>query len=149
VLKSRGIAVRTTDARPLLPDPDARITLRDGGGDGGGGDVLCFPSLVLYPLALQSDFVCALAEDEVLAERLAEMLPPPWDKTGEYIAEGVECYMETAMGGLVKVGKNVSVGKVLGSGKVEVVDEVVKILVVPRGKAAGWVEEFKEEKRKR
>ncbi|KAH0536159.1 hypothetical protein FGG08_006946 [Glutinoglossum americanum] len=143
-LRDRNIATRRSAAGTAsvpVPDLDAKISLDDDAG------VLYFPTLVLYPLAWQSDFISALGDDGALGPRLAEMLPPPWDEAGEYTPEGVECYMETVAGGLVKVGKKVPIGKVLGSGKVEVVDEVVKILVVPREKAAGWVEEFKEGKR--
>ena len=42
--------------------------------------------------------------------------------------------METLTGGLVKVGKKVPPGEVLGGGKVEVVDDLVKLMVVPRGR---------------
>ncbi|KAH0533498.1 hypothetical protein GP486_009002, partial [Trichoglossum hirsutum] len=142
-LKSRNITTRSTATQPLLPDPSARILLGD------DDNMLYFPTLVLYPLTLQSDFISKLREDELLAQRLLDMLPPPWDgpREYEYTPAAVECYMETAAGGLVKVGKKVPVGKVLGSGKVDVVDGVVRVLVVPREKSAKWIEEFKAAKR--
>ena len=65
-----------------------------------------------------------------------------------YTPKGVECYMETLDGGLVKLGRKVPLITVLGSGKVEVVDEVVRIFVVPKPKAEAWVGEFKAQKAK-
>jgi hypothetical protein len=47
---------------------------------------------------------------------------------------------------LVKVGKKVPLLKVLSGGKVEVVDELVRVYVVPKGKAEAWIREFKEKK---
>lgn len=52
--------------------------------------------------------------------------------------------METTAGGLIKVGKKMLLGKVLGCGKVEILDGLVKINVVPKDKAASWIEEFKK-----
>jgi len=76
----------------------------------------------------------------ILAERA------PWDRQGEYSPKGVECYVETMTGGLIKVGQKVTLLKLLTSGSVEVVDEVVRIFVVPKQKAEGWVADFKMKK---
>jgi len=54
--------------------------------------------------------------------------------------------METITGGLVKVGKNVTLLKILTTANVEVTDEVVRIFVVPKSKAESWVQEFKTKK---
>ncbi|KAI1209883.1 TPR-like protein [Annulohypoxylon truncatum] len=140
-LKARNIRTRTTAQPPemedagmkLVPDPDDPRSS------------LSFPAVLLYPAHLQSDFVKAFAEMETLADHLAYVFPLPWDAAREYTLGGVECYMETLTGGLVKVGKKVPLLKVL-SGNVEVVDEVVRIFVLPKAKAAAWVEEFKMKK---
>lgn len=58
--------------------------------------------------------------------------------------EGVEAYMETSVGGLIKVGKKMALYKVLQSGKVVVSDGLVKISIVPKGRCAAWIEEFKK-----
>lgn len=58
--------------------------------------------------------------------------------------EGVDAYMETSVGGLIKVGKKMPLHKVLQSGKVVVSDGLVRISVVPKGKSAAWIEEFKK-----
>lgn len=51
--------------------------------------------------------------------------------------------METAAGGLIKAGKKMTLGKILGSGKVEVLDGLVKVNIVPKDKATEWIDEFK------
>ncbi|KAI1394058.1 TPR-like protein [Hypoxylon trugodes] len=141
-LKARGIKTRTTAQPPemedaglrLVPDPDDPHS------------TLNFPAVLLYPAHLESDFIKAFGETETLADHLAYVFPLPWDKSKEYTAAGVECYMETLGGGLVKVGKKASLLKTLSSGNVEVVDEVVRFFVLPKAKAAAWVQEFKMKK---
>ena len=79
------------------------------------------------------------------------VLPPPWD-VGEGLhasAAEVEVYAEKAAAassggkaGLLKIGRKMKVGKVLEAG-VEVLDGLVKVYVLPKSKAVGWVEEMK------
>ncbi|KAI1098047.1 TPR-like protein [Jackrogersella minutella] len=141
-LKAREIRTRTTAQPPemedagvrLLPDPDDPRSS------------LSFPTVLLYPAHLESDFIKAFDETQCLADHLAYVFPLPWDAAGEYIVAGVECYMETLGGGLVKVGKKAPLLKVLSAGNVEVVDEVVRFFVLPKQKAAAWVQEFKAKK---
>ncbi|KAL8663163.1 MAG: hypothetical protein Q9202_004095 [Teloschistes flavicans] len=58
--------------------------------------------------------------------------------------KGVECFLETREGGgMMKVGRKVTLLDVLKGGKVEVVDQVVTVFVVPRARVSGWVEEMK------
>ncbi|KAH9841252.1 tpr repeat protein [Teratosphaeria destructans] len=138
-LRKRNILTRETSATPDMGD--AVISLTD---PKNINSTLTFPVILLYPLAAQSDFIKAIAEDESLADHLEYTLPVPWDESSEYCKDGVECYMETAAGGLIKAGKNLSLGKLLGSGKVEVVDGLVRISVVPRAKASTWIQEWKK-----
>ncbi|KAI0482866.1 TPR-like protein [Xylariaceae sp. FL0804] len=139
-----GRAPDLEDARVhLAPDPDS------------ASSALVFPALLLYPLAAQSDLVKAFAETDAPADHLAYVLPPPWDGDGdgdgggagglgEYAsAAAVECYMETAAGGLVRVGRRVPLLKMLYGGRCEVVDGLVRIYVLPRARAADWVRDFK------
>jgi hypothetical protein len=141
-LKARGIRTRATAQPPemedagvkLVPDPDDPASH------------LSFPTVLLYPAHLESDFVKAFNETEALADHLGYVFPLPWDREGAYTLAGVECYMETVAGGLIKVGKKVPLLKVLAGGKVEVVDEVVRIFILPKAQAAAWVEEFKMKK---
>jgi len=53
--------------------------------------------------------------------------------------------METISGGLIKVGRNMSLLGILGGGKVEIVDGVNVLL---KGKAGKWIEEVKARKGK-
>jgi len=111
---------------------------------------LVFPVIVLYPLTAQSDFIPTWREDETVEERLGMQVlaePPPWDGKSEYNWKGVEVFMETVTGGLVKVGKKVPLGEVLGGGKVEVVDDLVRLMVVPKASREAWIEEWKKRRR--
>ncbi len=56
--------------------------------------------------------------------------------------------METISGGLIKVGRNMSLLGILGGRKVEVVDGVVRVNVLLKGKAGKWIEEVKARKGK-
>jgi tetratricopeptide (TPR) repeat protein len=141
-LKARGIKTKTSSQPPemedskveLVPDPvDPTSTIS-------------FPAVLLYPLHLESDFIKAFNETETLGYHLGYILPLPWDKEGVYTIGGVECYMETIKGGLIKVGKKVSLLKVLSEGNVEVVDEVVRVFVLPKAGSEEWVKEFKRKK---
>ncbi|KAI8954086.1 TPR-like protein [Xylaria longipes] len=141
-LRAREIRTRATAQPPemedagvkLVPDPDDPASH------------LAFPTVLLYPAHLKSDFIKAFNETDSLADHLRYVFPLPWDTEGAYTLAGVECYMETIAGGLIKLGKKVPLLKVLSGGKVEVVDEVVRIFVLPKAQAAGWVEEFKMKK---
>ncbi|KAK3687299.1 hypothetical protein B0T22DRAFT_534727 [Podospora appendiculata] len=138
-IRARGIRVRSTGKPPDMED--AKVQLVPDPSD--PQSTLSFPTLLLYPVDFESDFVKAFNETETLDEHFAYIFPLPWDKAGVYTAAAVECYMETVAGGLIKVGRRVPLLKVLGGGSVEVVDELVKIFVVPKGKAEGWVRDFK------
>lgn len=99
---------------------------------------------MLYPLDSQSDFIKAFSEKERIVDHLEYIFPLPWDTKHEYSVEGVEAYMETVQSGLIKAGKKMALGKILGSGKVEVVDGLVRVFVLPKGRVEGWIEEFKK-----
>ena len=141
-LKAREIKVRRTEQPPEMDD--AKIRLSPDPVDPTSS--LEFPAVVLYPLRLESDFIKAWNEMEPLGHQLDYILPVPWDKEGEYTPKGVECYMETLTGGLLNVKRGATLLKMLSQANVEVVDEVVRVFVVPKAKAAGWVADFKEKK---
>lgn len=142
-LKTRGILSVTT---PNPPDmEDAAPQLAD---TADPRSLLSLPVLWLYPITAQSDFVKSVSEDETLSDHLTYILPPPWDDAKDYIPDNVECYMETSAGGLVKAGKKLTLLKLLGSGKVSLIDGIVKVNVVPKDKAAHWIEQFKLRKGK-
>jgi len=140
-LKQRKIATRKTMRAPNMED--AVVALSDAQD---AKSTLKFPVIFLYPLHAQSDFVKAVAEDESLAQHLDYILPTPWDDAHEYTKALVDCYMETAAGGIIKAGKNLSLLKLLTSDKVEVVDDLVKVNVLPKARAGEWIEDFKKHK---
>lgn len=142
-IRSRGILARETGDPPDMED--AKISLAD---PNDPKSVLSFPVIFLYPMEAQSDFIKACAEDETLADHLEYVLPPPWDEKADYAPEETECYMETVSGGLIKAGKKLILLKLLSGGKIEVTDGLVKVNVVPKKKAATFIEEFKKRKGK-
>ncbi|KAH7145768.1 hypothetical protein B0J13DRAFT_327158 [Dactylonectria estremocensis] len=138
-LHARNIKTRTTAQPPEMED--AKLELVPDADD--PRSTLSFPAVLLYPLHLESDFIKAFNETQSLEDHLSYVFPLPWDREREYTPAGVDCYVETREGGLLKMGKRVSLLKVLCTGKVEVVDEVVRIFVVPRAKAEAWIKEHK------
>lgn len=142
-LRARKIPTRTTPHPPAIPE--SAIALAN---PVDATSALTFPTMLLYPLHAQTDFIQAFGEDDVLHDHLSYILPLPWDEGGEYALEGVECYVESREGGLVKAGKKVRLGALLGSGKVEVVDGLVRVLVVPGARAGEWIEDFKKRRGK-
>lgn len=107
---------------------------------------LVFPVILLYPLHAQSDFIKAFPEQDTLAQHLEYIFPLPWDTAHEYSIGNVEFYMETVGGGLIKVARNMSLLAVMGAGKaaeVEVVDGVVRVNVLVKGRAGMWIEEVR------
>ncbi|KAF2807793.1 TPR repeat protein-like protein [Mytilinidion resinicola] len=138
-LKSRNIVTRTSEKAPDMED--AAIQLEK---PLDPTSALSIPVILLYPMHAHSDFIKAFQETETLMDHLQYILPVPWDQAEEYTKAGVECYMETTSGGLIKAGKKIAMGKILGSGKCEILDGLVKVNVVPKEKASGWIEEFKK-----
>lgn len=143
-IQARGIPTRSTDKPPemedaaisLVPDPDdPRSSLQ-------------FPTLLLYPTDYETDFIKAFGETQTLEDHLGYVFPLPWDKEGKYTLQGTECYVETKEGGLLKMGKRVPLLKILSTGKVEIVDEVVRIFVLPKAHAEAWTKKYKAERAK-
>lgn len=143
-LRARNIRIRTTAQPPdmedavvhLAPDPLSPES------------TLHFPVVLLYPLHAQSDFIKAFSERDTVPQHLEYIFPLPWDEKGEYQVSKVESYMETNEGGLIKVGRNISLLKALSSGKIEVVDGIVRINVLPKERAGAWIGEMRKRKGK-
>ena len=140
-LKARNVTVRTTTTDESPDLEDAKIQLQN---PLDASSPLSYPCLILYPAHSQTDFIKQFHELQTLPEHLEYIFPLPWDEENEYTVGGVEAYMETAAGGLIKVGKKMELHKVLGSGKVVVSDGLVRISVLPKDKSAAWIEEFKK-----
>ncbi|KAL8847635.1 MAG: hypothetical protein Q9221_007323 [Calogaya cf. arnoldii] len=157
-ITARGIKIHYTSKPPDLEDavvhlePDPLSPTSE----------LHWPVLVLYPLVEQSDFLKSVGETARVADILGTVMGEGllgWDSDGEYVLDdkdggkgvggeegGVDMFMETREGGMVKVGRKMRVLDVLAGGKVEVVDGVVRCFVVPRGKVEAWVEGVKRRK---
>ena len=141
-LKARQIRTRNTGQPPEMKDAAVKLTPDPLSPT----STLVFPIVVLYPLHLQSDFIKSFGEEEALQSHLEYLLPLPWDKLGEYTVKGVEAYLETVEGGLIKWGKKVELLEVLSGGKVEIVNGLIKVNVVPKTRASEWIETVKKKK---
>jgi len=134
--KLRKVSTRTTSSPPDLEDATARLS-----DPLDASSTLSLPLLILYPLAGQTDLIKAWDESTTVGSHLEYLLPAPWDAS--YTVESVECYVPTAVGGLVKAGKKVALRKLLESGKCEVVDGLLSLYVVTKERAAEWIEQWK------
>lgn len=143
-LKARNIPTRSTEKPPEMED--AKIMLVPDEDD--PRSRLAFPTVLLYPNDLESDFIKSFEETHTVEDHLSYVFPLPWDKNGAYNLAGVTCYVETKDGGLLKMGKKATLLKVLSTGKVEIVDQVMKIFVLPTSQADAWIVKFKEQKAK-
>lgn len=141
-LKARNVATRSTGSPPEMGDVRVRLVPDEEDPTSS----LVVPVVLMYPSDMETDFIKEFGEADALGDHLGYVFPLPWDDKARYTVDGVECYVETATGGLVKWGKKVPLLKVLGTGKVEVVDDVLKVFVLPRDQAAAWVADFKEKK---
>ncbi|KAL1836169.1 hypothetical protein VTJ49DRAFT_5478 [Mycothermus thermophilus] len=145
-LAARNIRTRSTGRAPDMED--ARVKLSPDELD--PASALVVPTLLLYPCHAESDFIKAFSERECLEQHFGYVFPLPWDRAGEYSGSAaVECFAETVSGGLVKVGKKVPLLKVLSGGNVEIVDDLLKIFVVPKGRVDGFIKGWKENKGKK
>lgn len=140
-LKSRGIPTRSTTKAPEMEDAEVRLA-----DPLDAASTLSIPAILLYPLHHQTDLIKSFPEDESVGMHLQYIMPLPWDEGHEYMPETVECYIETISGGLIKAGKKVALLRILASGKIEIVDGLLKIHVLPKAKAAAWIEDFKKNK---
>jgi hypothetical protein len=141
-LRARQIRTRKTDQPPdmedtrirLVPDPLSPESSVE------------FPVVFLYPMDAQSDFIKGFSELHSIVDHLEYIFPLPWDVKKEYTINNVECFMQTVNGGLIKAGKKLPLLQILSGGKVEVVDELVRIFVVPLSKTGAFIAEMKARK---
>jgi hypothetical protein len=141
-LRAREIRTRKTDQPPemedakikLVPDPLSPESSVE------------FPAVFLYPMDAQSDFIKGFSELHSIVDHLEYIFPLPWDTKKEYTINSVECFMQTVSGGLIKAGKKLPLLQILTGGKVEVVDEMVRIFIVPTSKTATFIAEMKARK---
>ncbi|KAL2009659.1 hypothetical protein VTN00DRAFT_5466 [Thermoascus crustaceus] len=143
-LRARQIRTRTTDQPPDMEDAEVHLAPDPLSPE----STLVFPTVFLYPMDAQSDFIKSFSEMDSIADHLGYIFPLPWDSKQEYTLSSVDCYIETVSGGLIKAGKKLPLLQILSGGKVEVVDGLVRVNVVPTAKAGKWIEEMKARKGK-
>ncbi|OKL61102.1 hypothetical protein UA08_03323 [Talaromyces atroroseus] len=143
-LQARQIRVRKTEEKPDMEDAKVHLTPDPLSPE----STLAFPVMFLYPMDAQTDFVKAFSETDCIVDHLEYLFPLPWDSKREYQVHSVDCFMETVTGGLIKAGKKLPLLQVLSGGKVEVVDELVRVMVVPSQKSKAFIEQFKVRKNK-
>lgn len=141
-LLARQIRTRKTNQPPEMEDAGIRMSPDPLSPE----SMVEFPTVFLYPMEAQSDFIKAFSEMTTIADHLSYIFPLPWDRKMEYTLDNVECFMETVTKGLIKAGKKVPLLQVLSGGKVEVVDELVTIYVVPLSKTGAFIAEMKARK---
>lgn len=144
-LRARNIRTRNSTQPPDMEDAVIHLSP----GPLSPKSNLNFPVVLLYPLHAQSDFIKAFSELDTIPQHLEYIFPLPWDEKQEYTVKGVESYMETSTGGLLKMGKDISLGKMLGQDGIVVVDGVVRVNILSKGQSAGWIETMKARKAKR
>ena len=142
VLAERRIKLRGKGKPPNLEDAEIRLSPDPLSPT----SLLEFPVMFLYPTHNQTDLIKAFAQKDWLLHHLSYILPLPWDENAEFTMDSVDCYMDTLSGGLMKVGKKMSLLDVLSNGKTEIVDGLVRIYVVPKARASQWIEEVKTQK---
>ncbi|EXJ67620.1 uncharacterized protein A1O5_08966 [Cladophialophora psammophila CBS 110553] len=143
-LKARKVTVRGSKQPPNLED----ATIRLSPDPLSPTSLLEFPVMLLYPMHNQTDLIKAWAEKDAITHHLSYILPLPWDSKNEYKLSTVDCYMDTISGGLMKVGKKLTLLEALSNGKIEVVDGLVRIYVVPGPLAPQWIAEMKQKRGK-
>ncbi|KAF9886908.1 hypothetical protein FE257_011031 [Aspergillus nanangensis] len=141
-LKARQIRTRKTEQPPDMDDASIHLTPDPLSPE----STLEFPTVFLYPMDAQSDFIKSFSEMNAIEDHLEYLFPLPWDTKQEYTIKNVECFMETVTGGLIKAGKKLPLLQILSGGKVEVVDQMVRIYVVPISKTGKFIAEMKARK---
>lgn len=141
-LRARQIRTRKTDQPPDMEDAKIRLVPDPLSPE----STIEFPVVFLYPMEAQSDFIKSFSEMNAIEDHLSYIFPLPWDTKKEYTVEGVECFMQTVSGGLIKAGKKLPLLQILSGGKVEVLDELVTIHVVPVSKTGKYIAEMKARK---
>ncbi|KAL4867896.1 hypothetical protein BDV12DRAFT_170507 [Aspergillus spectabilis] len=141
-LRARQIRTRKTDQPPEMEDANIKLTPDPLSPE----STLEFPTVLLYAMDAQSDFIKGFSEASSIEDHLEYIFPLPWDTRKEYTIQGVDCYMETHTGGLIKAGKKLPLLQILSGSKVEIVDELVRIYVVPTAKSKEFIAAIKARK---
>lgn len=123
-IKSRNINIKTSPHPPDNPHP---VHLVDSS--------LIWPVMLLYPEASESDFITNWNEQDPFASHLDIVFeqPAPWDKDHRYRPANVDVYFESNNGSkLVRVGRNITLGKVLSLPSYEVIDGIPNFIILSK-----------------
>jgi tetratricopeptide (TPR) repeat protein len=142
---SRHVDDDDSNDNKLLPS-DTKIQLED---PLNPASTLYLPILFLYPLEMQSDIIQQAEADSLLSDHIAQLFesPPPWFEkdfesySRDYAYKNLLVYAQTRAGGLVKIGKNFSIEKVLSlkTPCIPIIDGVARFYILPKNKAQDWV----------
>ncbi|KAL4779698.1 hypothetical protein BJX76DRAFT_69408 [Aspergillus varians] len=141
-IRARQIRTRKTGQPPDMEDANIRLAPDPLSPE----STLEFPTVLLYPMDAESDFIKGFSELTSIEDHLNYIFPLPWDVKKEYTVQNVDCYMDTHTGGLIKAGKKLPLLQILSGSKVEVVDELVRIYVVPSAKNKDFIATIKARK---
>lgn len=107
---------------------------------------LVLPAMVLYPTTEEFDFVAEVSELTTPAELLAMVMDRPqlWFEDPRhkgFLADTLDCFMETVNGGLVKVGRKAPLNNALMAekSKAPLFDRALRIYAVPRAETKAWL----------
>ncbi|KAK6201687.1 uncharacterized protein RJT21DRAFT_37328 [Scheffersomyces amazonensis] len=128
---------------------DAKIRLED---EKDYESQLIFPAMILYPTTDEFDFIAEVGELTSPLEILEMVLnrPREWfedPKHKDFTVKKLECYMETETGGLIKVGKKISINNALMNEKPKapLFDNGLRLYVVPKTQSADWLSKWSKE----
>lgn len=120
---------------------------------------LYLPLLFLYPLEMQSDIIQEAETTSVLNDHVSQLFesPPPWfaqkpdEHPRDYQLKNLLIYAQTRSGGVVKIGKNSTVGKVLSlkSPQIPIIDGVARFYIVPKNKSEEWLSTWNKDQAKK
>ncbi|EPY52767.1 HSP chaperone complex subunit [Schizosaccharomyces cryophilus OY26] len=142
-MKERRIHTKTSEYPPDLGD--ARITMSTFNDP---KSEMYLPTLLLYPLTLQSDFLPSVSENTTPQELLETVFSeqPSWDSENLYRPDSLDVFAATSTGGLVKVGKRVPILQALIHPKTVLTDGLVQFHVVPNSQTSAFITSWKQNK---
>lgn len=112
---------------------------------------ILFPVIIFYPTADSFDFFEKFSELGTPKEILTTLFEKPGSfenpKFKYFSLENVQCFLETESGGLIKIGKNVTISEVLQrpSPKVPLFDNALKMYVVPKQESPDWLSKWNKQ----
>ncbi|KAI9485528.1 MAG: hypothetical protein EXX96DRAFT_545450, partial [Benjaminiella poitrasii] len=106
-----------------------------------------WPVFFLYPEYKESDYIQSFNETHTFQDHLEVMFeqPAPWDARHEYTIDNIEVYFEDTRGlnpKLLKIGKKLSLGKILSLEQYVVKNGVPSFIILPKTTQSSFKQEF-------